>query len=84
MPITCPFLKLGAPDFAWQQFQMILTDDDNDFGYVNVEVDSDDNGDHNIDDEHDVENQTGDFSASFKARSSRFFMVLDLYNTNRY
>ena len=51
MSITHPIFKLGAPDFVWQQFQIIPTDDDN----VNVEVDSDDNGDYNDDDEHDDE-----------------------------
>ena len=36
MPITRPFFKLEALDFAWQQFQIIQTDDVNDFGYVNT------------------------------------------------
>ena len=57
IPITRPFLKLRAQDFAWQQFWIIKTHDDNDFCDVNNEVDSDDNGDDNDndDDEHNDE-----------------------------
>ena len=44
------------------------------FGYVNVEVDSHDNGDHNDDDEHDDEDQKGTNSDNFQARKSRFCM----------
>ena len=70
MPITWPFLKLGVPDFVWQQFQIIPTDDANVFGYVNVDVDSDDNVDDNDDDdEHDAEDHYRHNSANFQARS---------------
>ena len=30
MAITQPIFKLGLPDFAWQQIQIIPTDDDDD------------------------------------------------------
>ena len=52
IPITRPFFKLGTPDFTWWYFQIIPTGDDNNFGDVNVEVDSDDNDydDHDYDD----------------------------------
>ena len=83
IPITRPFFKLGATDFAWQQFQIIITHDDNYFCDVNIEVDSDDNGDDSDDDddEHDDEDHYHHNSANFQARSFSFCMILDLENT---
>ena len=51
------------------------------FGYVNVEVDSHDNGDHNDDDEHDYEDHYCHNSANFQARIFRFSMIIDPENT---
>ena len=63
------------------RFYIIPTYDDNDFGYVNVEVNSEDNGDDNDDDVHDEEDHDHHNSANFEARSSRFSMIIDLENT---
>ena len=73
MAIALPNLKLGAPDFAWQQIQLIPTDDYNDRG--NDDVDSDGNGDDN---EHDDEDHNGHNSANFQAMSFRLCMIIDL------
>ena len=83
IPMTRPFFKLGAPDFAWQQFQIIITHDDNDFCDVNIEVDSDDNCDDNDndDDEHDDEDHYCHNSANFQSRIFRFSMIIDPENT---
>ena len=56
-----------------------LKDDTND-------DDGNDNDDNDDVDEHDDDDQnghSGHYSANFQARSSRFCMVIDLYNTNR-
>ena len=53
MAITWPIFKLGPPDFAWKQIQIIPTDDDKDIN------DTDDNDDDN-DDTNDDNNGNGD------------------------
>ena len=50
MAITEPILKLGPPDFAWQQIQIIPTDDVNNDDY-NDDNDVDDDDDDDNDDE---------------------------------
>ena len=79
MAIARPNLKLGAPDFAWQQSQIIPMDDDNDRG--DDDVDSDGNGDDNDEDEYDDEDHNGHNSTNFQARSFRLCMIIDLDNT---
>ena len=57
MAIARPNLKLGAPDFAWQQIQIIPTDDENDRGADDVDYDGNGDGNDNDDDEHDDKDQ---------------------------
>ena len=84
MDIARPNLKLGAPDFAWQQIQIIPTDDENDHGDDDDDYDdNDDDSDDDDDDELDDEDQNGHYSVNFPAKSSIFCMVIDVYNTKR-
>ena len=46
MAVTQPIFKLEPPDFAWQQIQIISTDDDNDDNN-NINNNNDDNDDNN-------------------------------------
>ena len=74
MVITRLIIELGAPNFVWQQVQIIPTDDDND--HVDDDVNYDDkDDDSDNDDKLDYEDQNGNTSANFQARSSRFCMV---------
>ena len=73
MVITWPIIKLGDPHFAWQQIQIIPTDDNNNNNDEDDECDDDY--------EHYDEDQNGRKSANFQAMSLRFRMVVDLDNT---
>ena len=81
MVITRLIFELGAPKFAWQQIQIIPTDDDNDHVDNDVDYDDKDGDSDDDDDEVDDEDQNGNTSANFQARSSRFCIVIDLDNT---
>ena len=59
------------------------TDDDNYHGDDGDNYDDNDDDDSDDDDELDYEDQNGHYSANFQVRSSRFCMLIDLYNTNR-
>ena len=73
MVITGTIIYLGDPNFAWQQIQIIPTDDNNNNNDEDDECDDDY--------EHYDEDQNGRKSANFQAMSLRFRMVIDLDNT---
>ena len=76
--VTQSIFKLGPPDFAWKQIQIISNiydDDDHD--------DDEDNDDNDDDDDDDDINDKDDYSCNsvnFYARTSRFCMEVDLDN----
>ena len=71
MLITWSIIELGDPNIAWQQIQIIPTDDTN----------NDDDDDEGDDDYGDDKNQNGRNLANLKARSLRFCKVIDLDNS---
>ena len=77
MAIARSNFKLGAPDFACQQIQLLLIYDGNDTG--DDVVDSDGNSDGN--DEHDDEDYIGENWANFQARCFGLCILIDLDNT---
>ena len=72
MAVTQPIFKLEPPDFAWQQIQIISTDDDDDDYDNDVDdndIDVDDNDyDNNNDDNNDDDNNNKNHK-SFEASS---------------
>ena len=69
--VTQSIFKLGRPDFAWKQIQIIsnIYDDDDD-------DDDDDDGDDDDDDKDAFICK----SVNFKVRTSKFCMEIDLDN----
>ena len=67
-------LKVGTPDFALQQIQIVHTDDVDDYG---------DNDDDDNNDEDDDDDDYSCKSVNFKGKPSRFCIVVDLDSTYR-
>ena len=66
MAVTQPIFKLEPPDFAWQQIQIISTDDNNNDNNDNDNKnDDDDNNNHNNDKNH----------KSFEGRATKCFQL---------
>ena len=70
--VTQSIFKLGPPDFAWKQIQIIsnIYDDDDD----DEDEDEDDQDDDDDDDAYICK------SVNFKVRTSKFCMEIDLDN----
>ena len=68
--------------FVYSFFFSITTDDYN-YHCYDGDIYDDNDDDDSDDDELVDEDQNGHYSANFQARSYRFCMVIDLYNTNR-
>ena len=64
MAVTQPIFKLEPPDFAWQQIQIISTDDNN-----YDDNDNDNNNDNDKDDDGDNNNNNDKNLKSFEASS---------------
>ena len=66
--------KLGPPDFAWKQIQIIDIDDNDDVDYNNDDDDDDNDSDDNDNDDNDI-NNGDDYSCksvNFQAKTSKF------------
>ena len=68
--VTQSIFKLGRPDFAWKQIQIIS----------NIYDDDDDDDDDDGDDDDDDKDAFICKSVNFKVRTSKFCMEIDLDN----